>query len=141
MAATDYTYELNVIGDYFSTWKGVTSDHASFHQFSNAQGREVYRVTAKDPSVVPNSVLLRKFCDLKPQMNETQTKLFLLLGSLGLAPKVYFMGKDIWIEEYLDSRQPLCREINQKEIRRMFALKLAALHKVEPGNYCNPEKR
>lgn len=92
----------------------------------------------------PNKVLIRIYGqthgDRDMEHLLTESVIFTLLSERGLGPKLYGLFPGGRIEQYIDARPLLTRELSDPDLSVLIAKKMAAIHGMEVSFGENEEK-
>jgi len=129
--SVDYSLEKAFIISSIPTWSSISPSFIHFRKLSYGHSRIIFEVTS--PQAIPPSLLFRKFHSKNVFNQKDEELAFKALANISLAPKLYACSSDLGrIEEFIPFSAPIeARDINTKRLRRLLALILGKLHKVQ----------
>lgn len=129
----DYNFiyeDIPIISNFLPNWKGKTLEDIQVDKISFGMGSYVFKVSDKSNLLEP--ILYRKYIKDKPQEKiNTENLVFQTMSDIGVSPKLYGFTDDVRIEEFISSRVIESNELNETDIRRRSAIKLAKFHNIK----------
>jgi thiamine kinase-like enzyme len=129
----DYNFlngDITIISNFLPGWKGKGLEDIQVDKISFGMGSYVFKVSDKNSLLEP--ILYRKYIKDKPQEKiNTENLVFQTMSDIGVSPKLYGFTDDVRIEEFIKSRVIESNELNETDIRRRSAIKLAKFHTIK----------
>ncbi|KAG5884736.1 hypothetical protein JTB14_037765 [Gonioctena quinquepunctata] len=135
--------------DYLhGAWKMVSAKNIGFKHISGGLSNLLYHVSLPDPLLPktqdePKEVLIRVYGQTHGEgaieALITESVIFTLLSERGLGPKLHGIFPGGRIEEYINARPLLTRELAEEKLSVLIALKMASIHSMEVPLHKEPD--